>query len=214
MELLFTNYLNEFITVLTITILTIITPGPDFIVVVRNSLSYSKRSGIFTSFGVASAVWIHIIYTLAGIGFILSKSIVVFTILKYLGAIYLIYLGWSCIKNKKIDSKEYKNIKSKQTISDITSFKMGFINNALNPKATLFFLSLFTQVVSPQTPLSIQIVYGATVSLSCLIWFVLVSIFLNQNKIRTAFESIQFYFEKLMGVVLISLGIKVALASR
>ncbi len=212
MELLINNYLTEFIAVLTITVLTIITPGPDFFIVMRNSLSYTRRAGIFTTLGVATAVWIHIIYTLAGIGLILSKSIILFTIVKYLGAAYLIYLGWQCLRSKQLDSQQYTKEKSK--ISDFQSFKMGFINNALNPKATLFFLSLFTQVVSVETPINIQIIYGATVSISCLIWFSLVSIFLNHKKIKKVFESVQHYFEKLMGVVLIAFGIKVALASK
>jgi len=212
LELLINNYLTEFIAVLTITVLTIITPGPDFFIVVRNSLSYTRRAGIFTTLGVATAVWIHIIYTLAGIGLILSKSIILFTIVKYLGAAYLIYLGWHCLRSKKIDLQQYTKEKSK--ISDFQSFKMGFINNALNPKATLFFLSLFTQVVSVETPIIIQIIYGATVSISCLVWFSLVAVFLNHKKIKVVFESVQYYFEKIMGVVLITFGVKVALASK
>ena len=198
--------------VLTITVLTIITPGPDFFIVVRNSLSYTRRSGMFTTLGVATAVWIHIIYTLAGIGLILSKSIILFTIVKYLGAAYLIYLGWQCLRSKKIDPQQYTKEKSK--ISDFQSFKMGFINNALNPKATLFFLSLFTQVVSVETPIIIQLIYGATVSISCLVWFSLVAVFLNHKKIKVVFESVQHYFEKIMGVVLITFGVNVALAAK
>jgi len=212
MELLIHNHLAEFITVFTITVLAIITPGPDFFIVVRNSLSYTRRSGIFTALGVATAVWVHIIYTLAGIGLILSKSIILFTIVKYLGAAYLIYLGWQCLHSKQLDSQQYT--KEKRTVSDYQSFKMGFINNALNPKATLFFLSLFTQIVSVETPFIIQVIYGATVSMSCLIWFCLLAVFLNHKKIKASFESVQYYFEKLMGVVLITFGIKVALASK
>lgn len=81
-------------------------------------------------------------------------------------------------------------------------------------KWALFFLSLFTQVVSVTTPITIQVIYGATVSISCLIWFSLVAVFLNQRKIRSTFEAIQHYFEKVMGIVLITFGIKVALASK
>ncbi|GGX88069.1 lysine transporter LysE [Litchfieldella qijiaojingensis] len=200
--------------VLTITILTIITPGPDFFVVVRNSLSYSRRSGMFTALGVASAVWIHVFYTLVGIGVILSKSILLFSIVKYLGAAYLIYLGFGCVLSKRVSQHAYENSVKKRVVSDFMSFKIGFINNALNPKATLFFMSLFTQVVSVETPVAIQVAYGAIASISCLAWFSLVAVFLNQNKVRRVFESVQYYFEKIMGAVLIAFGIKVALASR
>ncbi|SEF86439.1 LysE family translocator [Vibrio hangzhouensis] len=212
MELLLTQYLSELLAVITITILTIVTPGPDFIVVVRNSLVYSARSGIYTALGVASAVWIHIGYTLAGIGILLSKSILLFSIVKYLGAFYLFYLGYCCIKSKGSDI-DLPNTDQRDRISALKSFQMGFLNNALNPKATLFFVSLFTQLVSTSTPLEIQITYGAIVSLTCLIWFSLVALFLNRTYIRKAFLSIQAYVEKTMGVVLVAFGIKVALSS-
>lgn len=212
MDLLLTQYFSELVAVISITILTIVTPGPDFIVVVRNSLVHSARSGIYTAFGVATAVWIHIGYTLAGIGILLSKSILLFSIVKYLGAFYLIYLGYCCIKSKSSDIN-LPNTEKENRISAFKSFQMGFLNNALNPKATLFFVSLFTQLVSTETPLGIQITYGAIVSLSCLVWFSMVALFLNRTYIRNAFLSIQTYIEKVMGVVLLAFGVKVALSS-
>lgn len=211
--MLLTSYFSEFVTVLTITLLAIITPGPDFIIVARNSLTYSRRSGVFTALGVGSAIWVHVLYTLGGIGLILSKSIILFSFVKYLGAIYLVYLGWGCIRSSHFESENYGKESGKYNISDLVSFKTGFINNALNPKATLFFLSLFTQVVSHETPILIQVAYGTTVSVSCIVWFSIVAVFLNQIRIRSMFESAQFYIEKIMGGIFIAFGIKVALTS-
>ncbi|MGF1879264.1 LysE family transporter [Photobacterium frigidiphilum] len=212
MELMFTQYLTELLAVISITILTIVTPGPDFVVVARNSLTYSRRSGVLTAIGVASAVWIHIFYTLAGIGLLLSKSILLFSIVKYLGAAYLIYLGVSCIKSNG-DLTEFTGSKCSKSISGFKSFQMGFFNNVLNPKATLFFVSLFTQLVSPSTPLGIQIAYGAIVSISCLVWFTLVAVFLNRESIKRAFIRAQKSIERVMGTVLIGFGIKVAIST-
>jgi threonine/homoserine/homoserine lactone efflux protein len=90
---------------------------------------------------------------------------------------------------------------------------MGFINNALNPKATLFFLSLFTQLVSSSTPISIQVIYGAIVSISCLAWFSLVAVFLNRSEVKKVFLKVQKYIEKIMGVVLLCFGLKVAFST-
>lgn len=212
MELILTQYLAELLAVISITILTIVTPGPDFVIVARNSLTYSKRSGVLTAFGVASAVWVHIFYTLAGIGILLSKSILLFSIVKYLGAAYLIYLGVSCIRSNS-DLTEVTGSKSSKSISDFQSFQIGFLNNVLNPKATLFFVSLFTQLVSPTTPLGIQITYGAIVSISCLVWFTLVAVFLNKESIKTGFLRAQKSIERVMGAVLIGFGIKVAVSA-
>lgn len=212
MELLFSQYLTELIAVISITILTIIAPGPDFVVVSRNSLVYSRRSGVFTGLGVASAVWIHIFYTLAGIGVLLSQSILAFSVVKYLGAAYLIFLGYSCLKSGgstiRLDAA-----KEQKRISDIKSFKMGFLNNTLNPKATLFFVSLFTQLVSPSTPLSVQLLYGAIVSVLCLIWFSLLAMFLNKAAVKQRFLAAQATIEKLMGAILLGFGVKVAFAT-
>lgn len=213
METILATYLTEFLAVLSITILAIVSPGPDFIVVSRNSLMYSKQSGIFTGIGVAIAVWVHIFYTLAGIGLLLSKSILLFSIVKYLGAAYLIYLGIACIRSKGESASALIDSGGEKTISAFESFKMGFLTNMLNPKATLFFVSLFTQMVNPATPLSIQIAYGAIVSILCFVWFSLVAWFLNQKKIRAGFARVQRAFEKVMGVVLIGFGLKVAVST-
>ena len=212
MELLFSQYFTELLAVLSITILTVIAPGPDFVIVVRNSLTYSSRAGICTALGVSTAVWIHIFYTLAGIGFVLSQSIILFSIIKMLGSAYLVYLGIGCIRSKN-GLQELQAVPANKKISDIQSFKMGFINNALNPKATLFFVSLFTQLVSPNTPLTIQLIYGAIVSASCLSWFTLVAIFLNRTQVKQAFQKAQKPVERIMGAVLIGFGIKVALST-
>lgn len=212
MEMLLFQYAQELFAVIAITVLTIVTPGPDFIIVARNSLSFSRRSGIYTAVGVSTAVWVHIFYTLAGIGLILSKSILLFSLVKMLGAVYLLYLGISCIRSKG-NVGQLGPVRKEASPNDFKSFQMGFINNILNPKATLFFVSLFTQLVSPSTPLFIQIVYGAIVSASCLVWFSLVAIFLNRNSVKQTFFRVQKTVEKIMGVVLVAFGIKMALST-
>ena len=204
------SYLNEFITVLTVTVLAVISPGADFVIVVKNSFSGSRQSGIFTAIGIATAIWIHTFYTLAGIGLIISQSILLFTIIKIIGTLYLIYLGASCIRNK--DKLKTINV-DKVGLSRWKSFQSGFITNLFNPKATMFYLSVFTQVVSTETPLPIQILYGLTISMSCLIWFSIVAIFLNNEKIKSQFLKAQKPIEIALGVTLIGFGLKVGLSN-
>lgn len=204
---LLTNHIDEFITVLTITVVIIITPGPDFFIVVKNSLSGSTKTGIFTSLGIASGVWLHISYSLLGIAFIISKNLVLFKIIKLLGICYLFYIGFSCLKNSQMEQHVINNDQPKKS-TNIRSFYRGFVNNSLNPKATLFFLSLFTQVVDQNTPLIIKIFYGMTVSFVCFIWFSTVSILLNNRHLKRYFLSSQSITEKIMGLVLIIYSIK------
>ena len=84
----------------------------------------------------------------------------------------------------------------------------------LNPKATLFFLSLFTLVISPETPLPIMGIMGAIMIINAMLWFSLVAVFLTQKRIRSIFERFQGVFNKTLGGLLIALGIKVALTEK
>ncbi len=205
-------YLTEFLTIAAIHLLAVMSPGPDFAMITRNSLIYSKKVGLYSALGLALGIMLHIAYSLIGIGLIISQSIVLFSIIKFLGAGYLVFIGW-----KSLRAKPHKmNLASENKKPDLEKFaaiKMGFLTNILNPKATLFFLSLFTQVINPETPTAIKMLYGAEMSLMTFVWFALVAIALSQKTIKAKFSAIQHHFEKVFGVILIVLGIKVALSS-
>ncbi|MCK5084294.1 MAG: LysE family transporter [Candidatus Pacebacteria bacterium] len=205
-------YLAEFITVAIVHFLAIMSPGPDFAMITRNSLVYSKSTGIYSSIGLAIGILLHVSYSLIGIGFIISKSIVLFSIIKFLGAAYLIYIGYKSLKAKpnKINSEKLKesiDLKRNEAI------KMGFLTNALNPKVTLFFLSLFTQIINPETPFIIQALCGIEMSFMTFVWFSFVATVLSYKTIKSKFSLFQHHFEKIFGVILIALGIKVAMSS-
>lgn len=205
-------YLTEFFTIAAIHLLAVMSPGPDFAMIMRNSLVYSKRVGLYSAIGLALGMIIHITYSLIGIGLIISRSIVLFSIIKFLGAGYLIYIGWKSLRAKP--NKITLNSESqKPDLDKFAAIKMGFLTNILNPKATLFFLSLFTQVIEPETPAVIKMIYGAEMSLMTFVWFALVATALSQKTIKARFSAIQHHFEKVFGVILIALGIKVALSN-
>ena len=200
------EYIPELLTVSIIAIFMAISPGADFIMVTRNSIFYGRKAGLYSSLGISAAIWLHITYSIAGLAVIISKSILLFSILKYFGAAYLIYIGYKTFKSKnKIDIGEGSG-----TSSPLSGFKIGFITNALNPKTTIFFLSIFTQVVEPSTPVVIQIIYGAIISLAHLIWFSCVTCFLTHSRLLQAFKNSKEVIEKVVGVVLMSFGLKLA----
>lgn len=89
---------------------------------------------------------------------------------------------------------------------------VGFLCNALNPKATLFFLSMFTVVISIDTPLFVQAIYGLFCVLLATLYFVITSLFLTKDSVRRFFNKFGAWFDKAVGAVLISLGIKIALS--
>ena len=205
----FSTYLNEFLLVIFAMFFAVISPGPDFAMVLKQSIVYGRKSSIYTSIGIGLGIGVHVIYTLLGIGLIISKSIILFTIIKFLGAGYLIYIGYQSLKSKGLKIEENKDIEIKD-ISNIKSFTMGFLCNALNPKATIFFISLFTVIISIDTPLYIQAIYGIVCIFEVMLWFVFLSIILSQKKVREFFKKFGVWFDRVVGVVLILIGLKIA----
>lgn len=203
------EYLPLIGTVALLNLLAAVSPGPDFVMTVRNSFCYSRRSGIYTSIGISLGLGVHLCYCAAGIGYLISSSVVLFSIIKLLGAGYLIYMGIGSIlaKESKLE------ISDKQADTDLTrmqAFRMGFLTNVLNPKATLFFLSLFTLVIGNATPLYIIAIISFIIIATALIWFIIVSIFFTKQSVRRLFLKYERSINRTLGGFLILLGAKVA----
>jgi RhtB (resistance to homoserine/threonine) family protein len=202
------EYLPLIGTVTLLNLLAAVSPGPDFVMTVRNALCYSRRSGIYTALGISFGLMIHLFYCAAGIGYLISKSVILFSIIKILGAGYLIYMGIGSIlaKDSKLDLKgEPKGM----NLGRLQAFRMGFLTNVLNPKATLFFLSLFTLVIGSETPVYIIITISAIILLTAIVWFTIVSIFFTQQNVQRAFLKYEKSINGVLGGFLILMGIKI-----
>lgn len=207
------NYLLLIGTVTLVHLLAAMSPGPDFIMAVRNSLTYSRKTGIWTAVGFGLGIGVHISYCAAGLAVIISKSVLLFSTIKLLGAGYLIYIGLKAFFSKS-SHIEIKQEESKEDISAFSAAKMGFLTNILNPKVTLFFLGLFTLVISPDVPRSVLFSVSAIMMINTVLWFSLVAIFFTQQRVRKAYERFENIFSKFFGGMLILLGLKVALSKR
>ena len=201
--------------VATITILAVISPGADFAMVTRNSMVLSRRAGVLTATGISLGVLVHVAYSMAGIGLLIARSIVLFNTLKFAGAAYLIYLGFTLLRARKADPAALAEAIAAPAaaLSDFAALRTGFLTNALNPKTTLFVVALFTQVISPGTPLAVQLGYGIFMSLAHLSWFVLVARAFSSHAARRFVVSSRHLVERGIGSVLVALGLALALAS-
>jgi RhtB (resistance to homoserine/threonine) family protein len=205
-------FLAEFLIVATSHLLAVMSPGPDFVMVSRNSLVYSRAVGIYSAIGLGLGILVHVTYSLIGIGLVISQSILLFTILKFAGAAYLLYIGWQCLRAKP-HGEQVVTMEKRDNIGAFAAIRIGFLTNVLNPKATLFFFALFTQVISVQTPTAVKVFYGLEMSLATFVWFAIVAVILSHNTIRRRFISVSHWLERSFGVILIALGVKVALSS-
>lgn len=199
----------EFFTVLSIVLLAVMAPGPDFAVVTKNAFCYSRKAGIFTTLGIATGTLIHVSYCLFGLAIIITKSLLLFTIIKYIGAAYLIYIGIKAIFSKNAEPIKITEVQQ-ATMSNSQAFRQGFLCNLLNPKAILFFLALFTLILKPNTPLVMQIVYGLLNPVIAIIWFSILSYLITHRSVKNSLGKVQHIILKIMGGCLIAFGIRVA----
>lgn len=202
----------ELITVAVIHLLALASPGPDFLVVVKHAASGHKKLGLITALGVALGMPIHVAYSLLGVGYVIAQSVVLFSFIKLLGAGYLFYLGIKTIHHSTART-EVSETKIQAEGSLGAAFRAGFLTNALNPKATLFFLALFTQVIHPTTPKSVQLLYGLEMTLVTCIWFSLIALLLSHQSVQKGFSAIKRHTDRVFGALLIALGLKVAFSS-
>jgi len=179
--------------------------------VTRNSIFYGRKSGFYSALGISAAIWVHVAYSIAGLAVIISNSVILFSIIKYLGAAYLIYIGWKTFTSKSMVSIE--GDKAKTELSNFKAFKVGFITNVLNPKTTIFFLSIFTQLVTINTPIWIQLIYGLIICCAHLVWFITVSYLFSHPALLGQFYKSKKTIERIVGSVLIGFGFKVALST-
>lgn len=207
-------YWTEFLTVALVHLLAVASPGPDFAIVVRESVSNGRHAGLWTAIGVGCGILVHVSYCLLGIGLIVSQSIMLFNLLKYLAAAYLIYIGIRALRAKPADPLQAQQMLDAlvPAVTARSAFVRGFVTNGLNPKATLFFLSLFTLVISPQTPLLVQAGYGAYLAVATALWFCAVAVLFSHARVRSGFVRMGHWFDRMMGAVLVALGVKVALS--
>lgn len=203
-------YWAEFLTVALIHLLAVASPGPDFAVVVRESVTHGRKAGTYTAMGVGTAIFLHVGYSLLGIGLIVSQSIVLFNALKWAAAAYLLYIGLKAMRAKPTNATDSSVKIAVGARTARSAFTSGFVTNGLNPKATLFFLSLFTVVINPHTPLGVQAGYGVYLAVATGLWFCLVARVFSQERVRAGFARMGHWFDRAMGVVLVALGVKLA----
>jgi len=207
------HYGPEFLAVALAHLLAVASPGPDFALVLKQSLTYGRRTAIWTSIGVGSAILLHVTYSLLGLGLLIRSSVLWFPTVKCAGAAYIAWLGVCALRAPPRDPLPGAAISDQTPPEARAAFLAGFLTNALNPKATLFFLSLYVMLVSPQTPSWVQAGYGVWMAGATMAWFCFVSVIFTKTEIRRTFLRHGHWIDRILGVVFIGFAVSLALAS-
>lgn len=198
-----------------INFLAIISPGPDFFIVLKNALTDSRRGGIFTALGITTGSGILFTLSLLGVGALIAENELIFKSIKFFGAFYLIYLAIKAIfYPSNISEPELlsRNLTSpKNTINnDLKNFRVGLICNLTNPKAIMFMISLSSYIVQQSNNVKQTGLIIILVSMSCsMIWFSLVSSIFGLVKLRMMFYKKQKIINVIFGLILIYVAINI-----
>jgi RhtB (resistance to homoserine/threonine) family protein len=208
-------YWPEFLKIASAHLLAVASPGPDFAIVIRQSLAHGRRAAIWTALGIGSAISLHITYSLFGIGLIQTGSAQLFLVVKFVGAGYLAWLGIQGLRTQPRPAGDPAASAAPPGPPQPArrAWRLGFFTNALNPKATLFFVAFFASLVSPRTPWQIRLGYGAWIIATTAGWFILVAFIFTHAPIRRAFQAKGHWIDRALGAVFLAFAVTLAVAS-
>ncbi|MCZ3375904.1 LysE family translocator [Rhizobium sp. AG207R] len=206
-------YILEFLGLMAVFSIFIVIPGADFAVILRQSIVHGRRAAMMTGLGMGFSLLFHISYTILGLGLIVSQSLMLFSLIKWAGVAYLVYLGFKSFRQSGFQVKDVEiTEEDRKPVSVWRCLATGFITNALNPKPVLFFLSLFSTLVHHDTPALIQFSYGIGMAAALVAWFAGASTFFTVKPVRDRFIASGKWFNRITGAALVGFGIRLALA--
>lgn len=201
------SYWSEFLTIALIHLFAVASPGPDFAVVSRYSLSFGRKAGYWVSLGIAAGIIIHVTYSLIGVALIIHQTAWLYQTLLCVGALYLGFIGTQAIRAKPRKDMSAEELTATQPRKR-KAFIVGFITNGLNVKATIFFLTLFTTIIAPETPFTIKFGYGIYLIIATGLWFLFLTWLLTHPRIFKTLWHYSHWVDRAMGAALILLSLK------
>ena len=193
----------EFLLLASAHFLALISPDPDFFIIVQTSLKKPLRYAFVVSAGIASANAFYLLIAIFGLEAIKDMSSLTL-ILKYLGGAYLIFMGIMFLKSKKIVIRTHEDSIDNGSLK--SQFVIGFLSGFLNPKNAIFYLSLFTLMVSPGTSIFTRVLYGVWMSFVVLFWDMSIAVLIGNKVVKERLFSWIYSIEKFSGIILISFG--------
>ena len=183
----------------------LILPGPDFVAVVRSSMTHGTRAGLLTTLGVSLGLCLYATLSLLGLSAILVKYQWLTWAVRLLGGAYLIYLGIRLLRARP----QAIDLDPANPPARHRAILFGFLVTLTNPKAIVLFASVFATAVTASTPVWLMGVMIGLVTASSLAWYSCVSLFMSSGPVMRRFQRARHWIERAAGVCFIGLGGKV-----
>ena len=204
----------EFLAFASVHLLALISPGPDFAIVLKSSLAHTRKKALLVALGIAAGVIFHVSYAILGLDFIQQRAYLT-VLLRYIGSIYLIYIGIKSLgaRPEKITIDSHNISKENKILTPGQAFKLGFLTNILNIKASFFTLSIFSAMLKPETNIITKFFYGGFIVVTVFLWFALVATLFTSGPVQKRFFNSKHWLERLCGVALLSFGLRLIIWS-
>lgn len=202
--------INDYGVFLAACILLNLTPGPDTLYIVGRTIAQGRRAGIASALGINAGSLIHAVVAALGLSAILATSVTAFTLLKFVGVAYLIYLGVSLLVNR--DSAQ-GTVAAASNVSACMTFRQGILTNLTNPKVALFFLAFLPQFISPDSTSKTAafLALGLTFVVTGTTWCLILVLLATKVRNRVAISSRSaLWLTRAAGALFILLGVYLA----
>jgi len=177
-------------------------PGPDFVAVVRSSMTRGTTAGLLTTVGVSTGLAFYSTLSLLGLSAVLVEYQWLTWVVRVLGGAYLIYLGIKLLRSKPTtmdDAAARGPVRG-------SALLFGFLVTLTNPKAIVLFASVFATAVTASTPHWLMILMIGLVVASSLVWYSIVSLFMSSTPVMSRFQHARHWIERVAGVSFMLIG--------
>ncbi|WED27038.1 LysE family translocator [Vibrio sp. DW001] len=198
--------ISVWLSLFTICLLGAMSPGPSLAIVVKHSLAGGRINGVATAWAHATGIAIYAFVTLVGLAALLHQYPTLFTVISYLGAVYLAYLGFLALRSK---GGVAAKLESGERVSVLQSAKEGFLISVTSPKIMIFFTALFSQFVGVGAELSSRVIVVATPYFVDGLWYTFLAFMLSSPALLDKLKSKAVIIDRLSGIVLIALALRV-----
>lgn len=206
------NELTTLATLATVHFIALMSPGPDFALVVQNATRYGRQTGLYIALGLSVGILLHSILSLTGVSYLVHQQPTLFTLVQLAGGSYLFYLGYGALKgiwqarNSANTAHDAKGEKSQLLSNKRQAFSRGLATNILNPKALVFFVSLMSSLVPASMSLSgkgaaLLILWGLS-----FFWFSFLAWALSTQRMQRRIQALSLYIDGLCGVLFSLIG--------
>ncbi len=183
--------------------LAVMSPGPDLAVVTRQTLAHGRAAGVRTALGVAAGISLHITYAMFGLAWAIHHYPPLLTGLRYVGALLLLWIGWGALRSAPSSAPAAAAPVARAAARD---FGIGFLTNALNVKAMLFFVALCSAVITADASVRLRLALGAWMIFATGVWFCFVAWTLGHPRVRARLQAHGHWLDRVMGAILLLLG--------